>query len=400
MNFDVASLTAIPSILVGVAISSVAWMFLDKYFAKKSDGGTGSGTSDTLVETLEAELVSAKESLAKVNEVHAYARQLEEKIQQFESMGENADSDLRVKVLEKQLSEKADLEARLAVALQQLEDYKAKAEMYDTVLGNTATAPLTETFDSKDEVAAEEEPAAEEAPVIEEAPAVEETPAAEEEEILIEEEEAPAAEAEPEVAEEPTPVVAEEEETEAEPEPVAAEIEEILAEEEPAAEVEEEPAAATLVEPNPTIDVELEAPAAQAAPIEVTPAAKEIEEEPAVAVASADKHLEITLVQNEVAKGPASPVGAVAPAVEERPALRIETMSDPIGLKGDPLEKIDGIGQIYQSKLYEAGIRTFAQLAAASPSRITDIIEPQNWQQIDVMKWRREAALYAAGEKE
>jgi predicted flap endonuclease-1-like 5' DNA nuclease len=93
-----------------------------------------------------------------------------------------------------------------------------------------------------------------------------------------------------------------------------------------------------------------------------------------------------------------APAEEVAVAVQpDRPTLRVETtVSDH---SRDPLEKIDGIGPVYEQKLIEAGIKTFAQLAAASPSRINEIIEPQSWQHIDVMKWRREAALYAAGEK-
>jgi predicted flap endonuclease-1-like 5' DNA nuclease len=136
--------------------------------------------------------------------------------------------------------------------------------------------------------------------------------------------------------------------------------------------------------------------------VQAAPAAQvqepEFESTAAVASATEDAAVEMTVVENDNNfSGMASPVGATAPAIEERPALRIE--SNPIVEIKDPLEKIEGIGQVYQTKLYEAGIRTFAQLAAASPSRITEVVEPQNWQTIDIMKWRREAALYAAGEK-
>ena len=339
MNFDLAQLFSLPGIFVGVALSSVAWMFLDKAIAKKVGGGAAMADDGQLLVALQAELDANKESQAKVNEVHEYARQLEAKIQQLESTSDSADSELRVKVLEKQLSEKADLESKLAIAQQQLEDYRAKAEMYDTMVG----------------AAPEVEP-----------------------EVEVETE--PAALAEPETETEAEPIVAAEEPAELE---------------EPAAVEADEPVEVTLAE---VFEEEL-------APVEVAaeePAAEleEPKEEESIAAVASAEPVEITLVENElVAKGPASPAGAVAPAIDDRPALRIESVAMPLLDGREPLEKIEGIGQVYQTKLYDAGITTFAQLAASSPSRITEIIEPQNWQQIDVMKWRREAALYASGEK-
>lgn len=321
--FDVAQLFTLPALLLGAGLASGVWFMLDK----SGKQGAGAGLSEeaqSALALMQAELDANKESQAKVAEVHAYARQLEAKVQQLESTSESADAELRVKVLEKQLSEKADLESRLAIALQQLEDYKAKAEMFDTVVGNTPEPVVAPVF---------------EAPVAE--PVVE-------------------------------PVV----------DPVVAEkspIEEIFA-------AEAAPAFEEVAEVAPVVQI----------PVTVS----EVEEESVAAVASAESVPGITLVENEIAaKGPASPIGATAPALDERPALRIESSPSPLIELKDPLEKIEGIGQIYQTKLYEAGIRTFAQLAASSPSRITEIIEPQNWQQIDVMKWRREAALYASGEK-
>ena len=197
-----------------------------------------------------------------------------------------------------------EIEEECDIALQQLEDYKAKAEMYDTVMS------------------------AEASPVVGSSPALEEVAGAKEEPVF---------------AEEP-----------------------------------------------------IHAPTEVAAHHEVN---AQPEQESIAAVAKADP-VEITLVENDlIAKGPASPAGSTAPAIDDRPALRVETTASPLIEAKDPLEKIEGIGQVYQIKLYEAGIKTFAQLAAASPSQITEVIEPQNWQQIDVMKWRREAALFASGEK-
>ncbi len=303
MSFDLASLVS-PATFIGLALGFGLSALFDKGVNKRTNGEEFSGDGFAQIASLKAEIEANKESQAKVDEVHAYARKLEEKVQQLESTSDSADSQLRVKVLEKQLSDNADLESKLAVAHQQLEDYKAKANMFDTVVG---AEPLIE--DPKF------------------------------------------------IAEATIHVPAESFEQEAQ-----------------VAEV------ATI--PTGTESVpEVESIAAVASAIET-------EEAP---------H-EMTVVKNDNAfTGVASPVGSTAPAIEERPALRIE--SNPIVEIKDPLEKIEGIGQIYQTKLYESGIKTFAQLAAASPSRITEVVEPQNWQTIDIMKWRREAALYAAGEK-
>ncbi|MEI8283004.1 MAG: helix-hairpin-helix domain-containing protein [Armatimonadota bacterium] len=294
MSLDLGLLFSPGGLLFGAMAGFGASLLIDK-FGKKGSASTGDSDSSGKIAELQAQIDANFESQSKVDEVHAYARKLEEKVQQLESTSDSADAQLRVKVLEKQLSEKADLESRLAVALQQLEDYKAKAEMFDTVVGAEPAASV------ESEQVAETEPMAEDTP-----------------------------------------------------EPMIAQAEEVVEETQ--------------------------------------------EEESIAAVASAEPAPEMTVVENDTKiSAMASPVGATALAVEERPALRVE--SNPLNDAKDPLEKIEGIGNIYQTKLYEAGIRTFAQLAAASPSRITEIVEPQNWQTIDIMKWRREAALYAAGEK-
>ncbi len=319
MSFDLASLVS-PATFIGLALGFGLSALFDKGAKKRSNGEDLSGDGFAQIASLKAEIEANKESQTKVDEVHAYARKLEEKVQQLESTSDSADSQLRVKVLEKQLSDKADLESKLAVALQQLEDYKAKADMFDTVVGaepsvNVNSEIVTEPINAV---------LSEESELIAEATLQESVESFEHEPQQVE------------VATIPT-----------------------------------------VSEPEP-----------EAESIAAVASATEIEDAP---------H-EMTVVENDNAfTGVASPAGSTAPAIDERPALRIE--SNPIVEIKDPLEKIEGIGQIYQTKLYEAGIKTFAQLAAASPSRITEVVEPQNWQTIDIMKWRREAALYAAGEK-
>lgn len=340
MSLDLASLFS-PGTILGAAVGFGISIVMDKVAAKRSGIPDSSFDGNAKIVELQAEIEANRDAQGKVLEVHAYARTLEEKIQQLESTSDSADSQLRVKVLEKQLSEKADLESKLAVALQQLEDYKAKADMFDTVVG---AEPPTEPVSTKiSELTAN---------VVEAEPIQEAEPLAE---VLAEE--------------------------------VASPIEP-AAELEPVAEVE------LVAEVAPEVET-VAAVATTAQPV----AESEPENESIAAVAlSEDAPPEMTVVENENTFSEyASPVGSTAPAIDGRPALRVESNSI-VDVK-DPLEKIEGIGQVYQTKLYEAGIRTFAQLAAASPSRITEIVEPQNWQTIDIMKWRREAALYAAGEK-
>ncbi|MCG3146005.1 MAG: hypothetical protein HONDAALG_03804 [Gammaproteobacteria bacterium] len=56
---------------------------------------------------------------------------------------------------------------------------------------------------------------------------------------------------------------------------------------------------------------------------------------------------------------------------------------------------IDGIGRVYEQKLNRAGVYTYAKLASMSARRITEIIQPREWQKIEPEKWAREAEKLA-----
>lgn len=62
----------------------------------------------------------------------------------------------------------------------------------------------------------------------------------------------------------------------------------------------------------------------------------------------------------------------------------------------DIFERVDGIGPVYQQRLWEAGILKYSDLAATSEERLRQIIRPQEWQNLDFLAWRREAAQFAA----
>ncbi len=82
------------------------------------------------------------------------------------------------------------------------------------------------------------------------------------------------------------------------------------------------------------------------------------------------------------------PFVATAPVPTAEPSLP----------KRDPLEQINGIGFVYERKLWDAGILTFSDLASATPDEITKAIMPEPWQHIEPTEWILEAADRVAGE--
>jgi predicted flap endonuclease-1-like 5' DNA nuclease len=84
---------------------------------------------------------------------------------------------------------------------------------------------------------------------------------------------------------------------------------------------------------------------------------------------------------------------------EELAAFSARTPVVEGGTAKDPLIDIDGIGPVFEKKLWDAGVLTFAQLASTSEERIREIIQPKNWQKIEADKWIAEAAAFARGEK-
>ncbi len=62
----------------------------------------------------------------------------------------------------------------------------------------------------------------------------------------------------------------------------------------------------------------------------------------------------------------------------------------------DKLENVTGIGPVFAKRLNEAGIYTFADLAALTPENVHEIIGPEDWQKIEPEAWLAEAAQLAA----
>lgn len=61
------------------------------------------------------------------------------------------------------------------------------------------------------------------------------------------------------------------------------------------------------------------------------------------------------------------------------------------GGKGDSLSDIDGIGPVYQKKLYEQGVVSFEQLAAIHPERLRAIVAPNAAFKLDTGSWVEQA---------
>jgi len=61
------------------------------------------------------------------------------------------------------------------------------------------------------------------------------------------------------------------------------------------------------------------------------------------------------------------------------------------GIIPDDLSKIKGVGNVAERKLFEAGIMTFADLAAATVAQLEAIVQPLAWQNVDLASWIAQA---------
>jgi predicted flap endonuclease-1-like 5' DNA nuclease len=60
----------------------------------------------------------------------------------------------------------------------------------------------------------------------------------------------------------------------------------------------------------------------------------------------------------------------------------------------DSLIDINGIGPVYERRLFDAGIYTFAELAAQSPEQLRELVGAKSWQDIDTEAWIAEARQF------
>jgi predicted flap endonuclease-1-like 5' DNA nuclease len=83
--------------------------------------------------------------------------------------------------------------------------------------------------------------------------------------------------------------------------------------------------------------------------------------------------------------------------VEVEPEPILEKVEAAIPLQPDDFTVIEGIGPKINSLLHEAGIHTFAQLAAVNVDRLRSILEPAGLRFIDPGSWAEQAQLLAEG---
>lgn len=106
----------------------------------------------------------------------------------------------------------------------------------------------------------------------------------------------------------------------------------------------------------------------------------------------------------EIEAQPSEPVVEVPleSRLEQEVAAQIEKAPE-TQLAPDDLKRIEGIGPRFSSVLQAAGIMTFAQLAAATPEGLEQILEaedPRLSRLADPTSWPEQAALAAVGDWE
>lgn len=85
---------------------------------------------------------------------------------------------------------------------------------------------------------------------------------------------------------------------------------------------------------------------------------------------------------------------AAAPAAASAPA-EAPAMTSRRAKRRDDLKAIRGIGEVFQDKLYDAGVTTYDALAALSADEVAAIIQAEDWQNYDYGDWIRQAAELA-----
>ena len=104
------------------------------------------------------------------------------------------------------------------------------------------------------------------------------------------------------------------------------------------------------------------------------------------------------LADAPTAKPAKAPTARPAKATLAPEAVAEKRAKAPKSAKADDLERIEGIGPKIAAVLKDAGIVTFADLAATDPSRLSEILQQEsNLRSADPNTWTEQAALAAAG---
>jgi len=71
--------------------------------------------------------------------------------------------------------------------------------------------------------------------------------------------------------------------------------------------------------------------------------------------------------------------------------MKETVVTSPRHTNPDDLTAVHGIGPVYARRLQEAGIHTFASLAAQSPERLAQIVQLKEWQAAAPEEWIAQA---------
>lgn len=114
---------------------------------------------------------------------------------------------------------------------------------------------------------------------------------------------------------------------------------------------------------------------------------------PAAASRTVDLELQGKLAALEAEKE--SLAARLQEALNREPQVVVQEVVKEVMIDRDRLQKIHGIGDVFTRRFNEAGVYTFAQLAALTPERAREIINPEEWQAIEPEQWIIEARQFA-----
>jgi len=114
---------------------------------------------------------------------------------------------------------------------------------------------------------------------------------------------------------------------------------------------------------------------------------------PEAATRTADFDLQGKVAALEAEK--ASLAARLQEALNREPQVIVQEVVKEVLLERDRLQKIHGIGDVFSRRFNEAGDYIFDELAAITPERAREIINPEEWQAIDPEQWIAEARQYA-----
>ena len=143
-------------------------------------------------------------------------------------------------------------------------------------------------------------------------------------------------------------------------------------------------------------------PPPPASPLPLTTESREAQPVAPVAVKEAAAPVPEVPPALATAEAGAAPIPEVPPAVvpAEEPVAPVPEAASTVVPAGDDLTVIEGIGPKVASLLGEAGIATFAQLAAADPAHLAEVLRAAHLPMIDPATWPQQARLAAAGESD